>query len=255
MGFLQDRCICLRKVEYSETSQILSLFGRTHGVVRVIAKGAHRKTKAGASKFGGGIDLLDVGSAVFTDRLEKDMATLTEWELLEGHPDLRNSLRGLYLGFYAAELVGLLIVEHDPHPKLFDQLEATLLELSGPRVEQAFVAFEMDLLRETGYLPEIQVCVSCGGNIQCRGSVSFVPARGGVVCRNCEGSYPERLGIDGRILGVLQYVMKLNGQDSRRLPLLTRHQSDPINRIIAEHVEQLLGKRLRTRKFVQGPRS
>ena len=52
MPLQPDRCICLRKFEYSETSQILTLLGKDTGLVRVIAKGAHRKTKAGASKFG-----------------------------------------------------------------------------------------------------------------------------------------------------------------------------------------------------------
>ena len=61
MSLVRDRCICLRKTEYSETSQILTLFGRDLGIVGVIAKGAHRRTKAGASKFDGGIVLLDVG--------------------------------------------------------------------------------------------------------------------------------------------------------------------------------------------------
>ena len=64
MALVSDRCVCLRKVAYSETSQILLLFARNHGLVRVIAKGAHRTTKAGASKFGGGIDLLDLADTV-----------------------------------------------------------------------------------------------------------------------------------------------------------------------------------------------
>src|SRR5689334_14785344 len=123
MALIQDRSICLRKVEYSETSQILLLLTREHGLVRVIAKGAHRRTKAGASKFDGGADLLDIGNAVFTDRTDKDLATLCEWGLREGHLELRRSLRGMYLAQYAAELVALLFEEHDPHPNLFDRLQ------------------------------------------------------------------------------------------------------------------------------------
>src|SRR3954466_2231108 len=92
MPLAHDRCICLRKVEYSETSQILTLFGREQGLVRVIAKGAHRTTKQGASKFGGGIDLLDLGEAVFTLDLEKQLGTLTEWTLAEGHLENRRRL-------------------------------------------------------------------------------------------------------------------------------------------------------------------
>src|SRR4051812_19194600 len=123
MPMVSDRCICLRKVEYSETSQILLLFARGHGLCRVIAKGAHRKTKAGSSKFGGGVDLLDLGNAVFTLDSGRDLGTLCEWTLTEGHLELRKNLRGLYLGQYAAELVSMLIEEHDPHEELFDRLE------------------------------------------------------------------------------------------------------------------------------------
>src|SRR3984885_16222742 len=146
MALVHDRCICLRKTEYSETSQILTLFSREYGIVRVIAKGAHRRTKAGASKFDGGIDFLDVGQAVFSHDPARDLVPLTEWSLREGHLALRRSLRGIYLALYAAELVGRLIEEDDPHIYLFNRFEWALPELATPRREEAFLAFEMDLL-------------------------------------------------------------------------------------------------------------
>ena len=247
-----DRCICLRKVEYSETSQILLLFGKAHGLVRVIAKGAHRATKAGASKFGGGIDLLEVGDAVFTDRPEKDLATLTEWRLCEGHQQLRRNLRGMYLGFYAAELVSMLIEEHDPHPDLFGLLEQTIPELATPRAEQSFLAFQLDLLRETGYLPEMSVCISCGRPINERSPVGFDPQQGGIVCRKCEAAFPQRMTVDGRLLSIMQNVLAMSRRegDARRLPALTRHQTDPINQLLADYVQHTLSRRLRLAKYV-----
>src|SRR5208282_507999 len=111
MPLAADRCICLRKSEYSETSQIVTLFSRGHGILRLIAKGAHRRTKAGASRFDGGIDLLDSGQAVFTGDPAHELGTLTDWKLSDGHLGLRKHLRGLYLALYAAELLGLLIEE------------------------------------------------------------------------------------------------------------------------------------------------
>ena len=252
MPLSNDRCICLRKVEYSETSQILSLFGRTHGVMRVIAKGAHRTTKQGASKFGGGIDLLDVGQAVFTLDLEKNLGTLTEWTLVEGNLELRRNLRGMYLAQYAAELVSYLIEEHDPHPDLYDRLEQTVADLATARQEEAFLAFELDLLRETGYLAEMQACVSCGSNLSEREPAFFSAARGGVICRNCEGVVPDRMSVDQRLLRMAQQILRLpraNGE-AQRLPRLTRFQTDPINRILAGHVEHTLGKRLRLPAYV-----
>jgi DNA repair protein RecO (recombination protein O) len=249
MSLARDRCICLRKTEYSETSQILTIFSRNHGLLRVIAKGAHRTTKAGASKFGGGIDLLDLADAVFTDRSDRDLATLTEWSLKDGHLELRRNLRGLYLAQYAAELVSLLIEEHDPHPELFDQLQACVTNLSTPALEQAFLAFEIELLRETGYLPELSTCTSCGRPIPTTANspISFSPDRGGILCQNCEPSFPQRLTLNSRLLGIMQ-LFTTNG--TTRLPILSRHQTDPINKLLAEYIEHTLGRRLRLPKYV-----
>jgi DNA repair protein RecO (recombination protein O) len=247
MPLVSDRCICLRKVEYSETSQILTLFARAHGRVQVIAKGAHRRTKAGASKFDGGVDLLDLGDAVFSHSPEREMTPLCEWHQADGHLELRRNLRALYLAQYAAELVNLLIEEHDPHPELFDRMQETLRELGSPRIEEAFLVFQLDVLRETGYLPELAGCQQCGLAIDDRERVYFSANRGGVICRNCEGVTLDRTEIDARLLRIVRGVLTLprvNGQP-QRLPSLTRHQTDPINRMLAEHIEQTLQRRLR----------
>jgi DNA repair protein RecO (recombination protein O) len=254
MPLVHDRCICLRKVEYSETSQILTLFARDHGITKVIAKGAHRRTKAGASKFDGGVDLLDVGEAVFSHDLAKDLPPLTEWGLREGHLELRRSLRGIYLGLYAAELISRLFEEHDPHPQLFDRLETTIPELSGRRREEVFLSFEIDLLRESGYLPELVACVTCGSGMDSAANprAFFSAAQGGVVCRNCESTTPDRREIDPRLLRMLQGILRVpraNGTP-QRLPQLTRHQTDPINRMLADQIQHTLGRGLRLPRYV-----
>jgi len=177
---------------------------------------------------------------------------LIEWDLQEGHLELRKGLRGIYLALYAAELVGRLIEEHDPHPGLFDQLEQTIPELASARREETFLAFQLDLLRESGYLAELFNCAACGAAMEGTRAAYFSPARGGAVCRNCEGSTPDRLEVDPRLLRLLQSMLRMarsNGSP-RRLPQLTRHQTDPINRIFAEHVQHTLGRPLRLHKYV-----
>ena len=249
MAIVGDRCICIRKTEYSETSQILTLFGREHGVFRAIAKGAHRRTKAGASKFDGGADLLDVGDAMTMLDVARDLNTLTEWKLSDGHLALRSNLRGMYLGLYAAELVWSLLEEHDPHVELFDRLEAVLSDVATARAEEAFLAFELDLLRETGHLPRLSGCVSCDRDGE---GEYFSPARGGVICRNCEGATPDRLSVDARLMRLAQQILSLprsNGSP-QRLPRLSRHQTDPLNRLLESHIEFNTGKRLRMPRYV-----
>ncbi len=247
MAMARDRAICLRKLDYSETSQILQIFTREHGVLRVIAKGAHRRTKAGASKFDGGLDLLDLGHAVFIHQPEKDLSTLTEWALVDGHLGLRDALRPTYLSQYAAELVGLLFEEHDPHPEVFDRLERLLAALQTPRREEAFLMFQLGLLAVSGFMPELATCVQCYRPAADASSLS--PSRGGVVCRNCEDATPDRQTIDPRLIRLLQTLLR----HPQRPPQLTRHQTDPINRALADHVEYATSRRLRLVHWVTRP--
>ena len=250
MPLVRSRCLCLRKVEYSETSQILVLFSRDHGILRALAKGAHRRTKAGASKFDGGVDLLDLGEAVFTHDPARDLATLTEWHLLDGHLHLRNNLRAMYLAQYAAELVSSLLEEHDPHIDLFDRFQQTLLQLGTAAMEESFLAFELDTLREAGYLPELAACVSCGSVLDDRLANFFSASRGGMTCPTCTTS--DRVPLDARLLRLMQGIIRLprtNGSP-QRLPRLTRHQTDPLNAILARHIQHTLNRRLRLPQYL-----
>lgn len=252
MPLRSDQCICLRRYEYSESSQILALLGREAGLFRVIAKGAHRRTKAGASKFDGGVDLLDIGQAVMTDPAAKDLATLTEWKLLDGNLDLRHAYRPLMLAQYAAEMTSLVLHENDPHPELFDLLHWLLKELPTARCEECFAAFQLELLRLTGFLPELSGCISCGRAIDA-GRVIFSPQLGGLVCATCPIPPGPRIQSDGRLIRILQTLLRLpHGADGipQRLPRMTRAQTDPVNRLLAEYLRYTLGHELRASAFV-----
>jgi DNA repair protein RecO (recombination protein O) len=283
MPLVQDSAICIRKFEFSETSQVLTLLTRNHGVVRVIAKGAHRRTKAGASKFDGGIDLLDLGVAVFSLAPERDLPPLTEWTIRSGHSGLRKSLRAMHLALYAAELCALLVGEHDPHPVVFNQLDHLLAELATPRQEEAFVAFELDLLNEAGLLPELGRCAQCAGPLaKARVAVAkgagardgakegakdgakktgdaqggsrayFSARRGGAVCPVCADAAPDRRPIDGRLLRLAAGIVGLPHVDGipQRLPKLTRRQTDPLNALLADYVQHTLARPLKLPRYV-----
>jgi DNA repair protein RecO (recombination protein O) len=251
MPLASDHCICLRKTEYSETSQILTLLSRRQGIVRVVAKGAHRRTKAGASRFDGGIDILDLGHAVFSGDTSRELSILTDWKLQDGNLSLRKNLRALYLAIYAAELLGLVLEEHDPHPEVFDLIHRLLPELSTAAVEESFLAFELDLLREAGFMPQLAACVGCTSRVGDRDGISFSPARGGILCGNCPASTTatasDRIPLDVRLLRLMQMIQS---PAPRRLPRLTRHQTDPINRLLLQHIEHCLGRRPRSAYYI-----
>jgi len=72
---VKDTAICIRAVDYSETSQIVTFFTRATGRISAIAKGSKRPK----SKFDGPIELFSCGNIVFSDSNKEKLATLTEF--------------------------------------------------------------------------------------------------------------------------------------------------------------------------------
>jgi len=112
----KDAAICIRTVDYSETSQIVTFFTRAAGKISAIAKGSKRPKSA----FDGPIEVFSYGKIVFSDSTREKLATLTEFEQQPGFTHLRNNLFALNCSLFAAELLNNLTDDYDPHPQLFD---------------------------------------------------------------------------------------------------------------------------------------
>jgi DNA repair protein RecO (recombination protein O) len=190
MSTISDRAVVIRLSEYAETSQIVSLFTERHGLLRLIAKGIRRGTK---QRFAAGVDLLESGEVSFVPpRSGAGLSTLTAWAQHDGFSGLRGDLARLYAGLYAAELLVALTEENDPHAELFCALGDLLNHLSvGSAVLPGVTRFQLELLRATGYLPELEHCVSCGGGLG-RGPIYFSSRAGGLLCRDCEMHFVEK---------------------------------------------------------------
>ncbi len=194
MSLFSDRAVVLRRLDYSETSQILALFTRAHGLVRAIAKGIKRGTK---TRFAAAIDLLEVGEVVWSARTDRqqNLAILTEWKQIKAFVGLREKLERLYAAQYAAEVTAELTVDHDPHTRLFDALADFLEAVSGS--DQALVhlcKYQRDLLMEIGLMPRCDICVGCRRELRVsrHERAYFSSHQGGLLCRDCELSQVEK---------------------------------------------------------------
>jgi DNA repair protein RecO (recombination protein O) len=72
----KDTAICIRAIDYSETSQILTFFTRDTGKIGAIAKGSKRPK----SSFGGPFEIFSYGRIVFAESNKDKLSTLTEFE-------------------------------------------------------------------------------------------------------------------------------------------------------------------------------
>jgi len=148
-----DQAICIRHWDYSETSQTVGIFGRRLGCFRGLAKGARRER----GSFCGGLDLLTRGEVGVILKQEGELATLTEWDVQETFPRLRDDLAANRAGWYAADILGRVLPTLDPHPDLFDHTLLLLRALGqGVDTEQSMLQFQWSLLQQSGWQPDLK---------------------------------------------------------------------------------------------------
>jgi DNA repair protein RecO (recombination protein O) len=96
-----------------------------------------------------------LGKTPTDENSEVHVLRSAEWA--GGQPLL--SAAAMFSGFYLNELLLKLLARQDPHPALFDAyadtLAAVATALTGVEEAAALRAFELTLLRELGWLPEL----------------------------------------------------------------------------------------------------
>lgn len=227
----------MRQWDWSETSQTVSLLTQTHGLVRAIAKGSRRPN----APFSGGIELLTRAEIGLIIKPTSELALLTEWDLTEHFPVLRQSLPVYHAGLYAAELVVRMISDHDPHPDVFEGVLTLLRSMhSQSEVESSLLAFQSSLLRSCGYDPVLDRDVRTGEPLPENPLAQFVPELGGVIPSGTRATMP-----DGRVLdawpvrrGTLAVLVEpaLGG----------RTDLERGNRLLASYIRTLIGSSPRT---------
>lgn len=240
----RDQAICLRTVDYSETSQVVTFFTRDQGIVRLIAKGSKRAK----SKTGGTLDLLVEGELVYTTARGEGLSTVVEFSESDSHAPLRRGAERLNTALYMLEVVAMSLAEHDPHPEVFELLHKSLRRIgqADAPVPAVLAYFQWRLLRLIGLIGDLDVCASCGREARSSGFGQFSSRAGGPLCRACAQEHPEKTPLEpDAAAGVATLVAVRAG---RRAQLPDR-QALAVNRLLAYHLTEQLGRRPRMARY------
>lgn len=198
MPLLATPAIVLSTLRYGETSKIVRLATRDHGIQSAIAKGAMRPR----SRFGAALQVLCTGQAQLILSERRELHTLTAFDVVDLPLSLAADL-DRYCSALALAEVTARVGPTAPHAELFDLLRESIALLQtapAEALESASLRLLWRLVEELGYQPALDHCVKCGNEIELGGGLVFGPEEGGALCRNCAAaSGPARLAPEDRI--------------------------------------------------------
>jgi DNA repair protein RecO (recombination protein O) len=199
MALISTPAIVLSTLRYSESSKIVRLATREHGVQSAIAKGALRPK----SRFGGALQLLSEGQAQLLVKEQRELHTLTAFDLSRLHVGLAADLERYATACALAEVM-FRFAPADPHPESFDLLREALSELEevpGGAVESLSLRHLWQLVSVLGFAPSLQACVIHGTPVPPTGALPFSTREGGALCSACFATHgatqlPEQARLD-----------------------------------------------------------
>ena len=145
--------VVLRTLDFSETSRIVTLLTRSHGVVGALARGARRPT----SQFGSTLQPMAAIEVVFYHRPGRGLQTLKETSHIVRWQHLTSDFERVPLGLRAVEVARGVLGEGEAHPLALDLLIRTLAYLdSAEAPANAVPWFQLRLASLLGFAPDVQ---------------------------------------------------------------------------------------------------
>ena len=195
----QTEAIIIKKVKLGEAGRILTLYTPHLGKIQAVAKGVRRPR----SKMSGHLELL-THSLVSLAR-GRNIDTITGTQTINSFLPLKSDLQLTSYALYATELVNQFTAESIENYPLFKLLLETMHRLcQGGDNELVLRYFELHLLNEVGYRPQLGQCVACHSILKSVTN-SFSPSAGGMLCPSCRQDQP------------MTYLLSVNAQKVLRL--------------------------------------
>jgi DNA repair protein RecO (recombination protein O) len=248
MPLVTTQAIILHAFRYADTSKIVRLATREHGVQSAIAKGASRPR----SRFGASLQVLAEGTAHMYLKPTTDLQTLTAFDVIEQHPGLAADVERYAAASALAELM-LRCAPAEPHPELFALLADRLNRLStapAAHVAEVGIAGLWALVAALGFAPTLDRCVRDGSDLA-SGKVGFSVPDGGFLCARCtRESSTTVLGEDDRAA-----LCRLAMGDDEPLQAFSPRDAAAHRRLLARFAQHHLaeGRDLKALQFWEAP--
>lgn len=236
--------VVLRHMNLGEADRLLTIYTREHGKLRQIAKGVRRPQ----SKKAGHLDLFARVSILAARGRELDV--ITQADALDSYPGLRSDLDLVGRAAYAIELVDQFTVDGEANAELYALLIQTLDRLSaGVHRQSVQRHFELRLLDQVGYRPELFRCSRCAVEIRPQDQFFSFEA-GGALCPKCGPDETQKRPVSLAALKVLRHYQRSTFDHAAQASIRPAVHNE-LDRLMEGFFNYLLERRLNSPGFIR----
>jgi len=223
MAILKTEAIVLRNYNWSETSNIVTLYSQDFGKIKAVAKGARRAN----TRFVNSLNPVTQSQILFYSRNSGGLHILKEASSINYFPNLKREIEKFAYASAVCELTEYLTADSQPSPSAYYTLHQTLNKMEDSPLEdlkKLFWHFELRMFALVGYCPQLSKCASCGSSSESP-SISFSLLWGGLLCEECKRKDTAAIQLHPGTIKFLRMLQKVEIEKVRNVkvsPFLER---------------------------------
>jgi len=238
MSLKQSEAIVLRSYPLREADLLVTLFTRSEGKVRGVARAAKRSKR----RFGGALEPLTWVRAYYEDREGQELARLDSCDILESPLSARVDYPRVVALEHVAETLDELLPDREANDAIFRLAISILHQLRAGSIWMPLTYFQLWLVRLVGFLPELSECVGCGVTLNGSRAYYHVLADG-LMCLQHKRLASSELSAESRALAAQMFHSPVESFAAE--PWTTGQYSD-LRKFLVQILERHIEKKLVT---------
>jgi DNA repair protein RecO (recombination protein O) len=154
----QSEALILRTYPFHEADLLVTLFTRTEGKIRGVAKAAKRSKR----RFGGALEPLTHVLAHWEEKEKQELARLDSCEIIASPLVAELTYPRVVALSYVAEVIDQLLPDREPSDDIFRLTLSVIKHLETGPVWMPLTYFDLWIVRLIGLLPDLSHCAACG---------------------------------------------------------------------------------------------
>lgn len=230
--------IIIREKSYSETSKLITLITKKHGVINLLAKGA----KTLKSPLRSTTTKLIHGHFNIMYK-ENKLSTLKEVDVIDYYKNIKKDINKISYAAYILELIEQVFKQTN-NTEVFDILISSLKKIEE-NIDPLVITniLELKCLNYLGVMPILNSCTICGNtNI-----ITISADAGGYLCKNCRTN--ETI-VEKKTIKLIRMLYYVDIEKIEKI-VIAKKIRDEVNYFLTSYYEKYTGLYLKSKKLIE----
>lgn len=232
--------ITLTDTNYSESSKIMNVLTKEHGLIGIMSKGC-RKIKSKLR----GVSRKMLYGKFYIYYKEEGLSTLISVDVINDFNNILKDLDKITYASYILELTNQVVKESTNHEEIFNILSSSLTKINdGFDSLTITLSVELKYLDFLGVSPNLSSCSICGSTDNI---LTLSVEGGGLICSSCyqEGLIVKPITIKLARMLYLVDISKISKID------VSKENLKELNNFISEYYDKYTGIYLKSKKMIE----